>query len=176
VAPHGSTYWAKARRDGLWHYELAGEQKPDNWAAYARTLLCTEDRGAEWLELHDSTQAGYRAARLVDGRLEAVIMISPDHRLPPRDWLVELFGRERIDEAARGRLLAGVPPRGQEDAGHVVCACFGVGVNTIGKAIREQGLQTVEQIGACLSAGSNCGSCVPELKRLLAESRLEQAG
>jgi assimilatory nitrate reductase catalytic subunit len=28
-------------------------------------------------------------------------------------------------------------------------------------------------VTACLKAGGNCGSCVPELKKLLAETRLE---
>jgi assimilatory nitrate reductase catalytic subunit len=48
-----------------------------------------------------------------------------------------------------------------------VCACFNVGEKTIRKAIQEQGLKTVEAIGHCLQAGTNCGSCVPELRSLL---------
>lgn len=176
VAPTHASYWAKARRYGLWHYEIAGEQQPADWAAYARDLLCTEESGAEWNELFDSTQAGYRAARVVDGRLGAVIIIGPDHLLPPRDWLVQLFKERQLDAASRSRLLAGIPPRGQQDAGQVVCACFNVGVNTIQQAIREQGLDTAEAIGKVLNAGSNCGSCVPELKRLLAAARIQQAG
>lgn len=61
----------------------------------------------------------------------------------------------------------GKPPAGQEDVGRIVCACFSVGVNTIVNAIRQQGLTTPEQIGQALKAGTNCGSCVPELKTLL---------
>ena len=175
LKPRYASYWAKARRDGLWHYEIAGEQKPDDWAGYARALLCTEAGGAQWNELFDSTRASYRAARVVDGRLDAVLMIGPDHRLPPRDWLVQLFAEEQLDPAVRNRLLAGTPPKGQEDAGQVVCACFGVGINTIAKAISEQGLDSAEAIGEVLKAGTNCGSCVPEIKRLLDELRAKQA-
>jgi assimilatory nitrate reductase catalytic subunit len=47
-----------------------------------------------------------------------------------------------------------------------------VGRNTICDAIRTQGLQSTGEITACLKAGGNCGSCVPELKRLLAETRV----
>jgi hypothetical protein len=36
-------------------------------------------------------------------------------------------------------------------------------------AIREQGLTTPEAIGAALKAGTNCGSCVPELRQLIAQ-------
>jgi assimilatory nitrate reductase catalytic subunit len=47
-----------------------------------------------------------------------------------------------------------------------------VGRNTICTAIREQGLKTAAQITACLKAGGNCGSCVPELKKLLVDTEL----
>jgi len=169
IKPRKASYWSKARRNGLWHYEVAGEERPDNWAARARQLLCSDESDVEWRELYDSTQSSYRAARLVDGRLDAVIIIGPEHKLPPRDWLVELFKHDKVDEAARGRLLRGTPPQGQEDAGRIVCACFSVGINTIIKGIREQGLLSAEAIGKALNAGTNCGSCVPELKRLVAE-------
>jgi len=175
VKPRHASYWVKARRDGLWHYEIAGEQKPDDWAGYARSLLCHGEGEVHWNELFDSTQASYRAARVVDGRLDAVIMIGPDHRLPPRDWLVQLFAQEQLDPVSRSRLLAGVPPKGQEDAGQLVCSCFSVGINTISRAVREQGLDSAEAIGVALGAGTNCGSCVPELKRLLAELRVESS-
>ncbi len=169
IKPRRASYWSKARREGLWHYEVAGEQRPDNWAARARQLLCSDEPGAEWRELYDSTQSNYRAARLVNGRLDAVIIIGPTPELPPRDWLVELFKLDKVDEKARSRLLRGTPPKGQDDAGRVVCACFSVGLNTIVKGIREQRLGSAEAIGQALNAGTNCGSCVPELKRILAE-------
>lgn len=56
--------------------------------------------------------------------------------------------------------------------GPTVCSCFGVGRNTICDAIRTQGLSSTGEITACLKAGGNCGSCVPELKRLLVEARV----
>ena len=34
-------------------------------------------------------------------------------------------------------------------------------------AIQADGLTTPAQIGARLKAGTNCGSCIPELKKLL---------
>jgi assimilatory nitrate reductase catalytic subunit len=49
----------------------------------------------------------------------------------------------------------------------VVCACFGVGENTLKQAV-AQGANSVEALGARLRAGANCGSCIPELKKLLA--------
>lgn len=172
LLPQQASYWSKARRYSLWHYELAGELSPDDWAACTREQLCVSDDSAEWRELYDSTQVNYRAARIVDGRLDAVIIIGPDYRLPPRDWLVELFKRDRIEDAERMRLLRGTPSTGQQDAGAIVCSCFSVGVNTLRQAIGDQGLESPEAIGAALNAGTNCGSCVPELRRLIADVRM----
>jgi assimilatory nitrate reductase catalytic subunit len=45
-----------------------------------------------------------------------------------------------------------------------------VGVNTLCTAIREFGLNSPEEIGQRLQAGTNCGSCVPELRALIGEA------
>lgn len=49
-------------------------------------------------------------------------------------------------------------------------ACFSVGETTIKEAIRNGQAKSVDDIGRCLKAGTNCGSCIPELKQLLANS------
>jgi assimilatory nitrate reductase catalytic subunit len=42
-----------------------------------------------------------------------------------------------------------------------------VGEKTITRAIGQQNLKNVAEIGKCLKAGTNCGSCQPELKKLI---------
>ena len=54
------------------------------------------------------------------------------------------------------------------DPGAIVCSCFGVGVNTIAGAIASGQCVSVAEIGSALKAGSNCGSCRPEIARLVA--------
>ena len=175
LKPRHATYWSKARRKGLWHYELAGELPPDDWAICMREQLGDAD-AAEWRELYDSTQVNYRAARIVDGRLDTVVIIAPRHGLPPRDWLVALFEKDRLEDVERSRLLRGTPPDGQHDRGPIVCSCFSVGVNTLLDAIEADRLVTPEAIGAALHAGTNCGSCVPDLRRLIADVEAGRAG
>jgi assimilatory nitrate reductase catalytic subunit len=51
--------------------------------------------------------------------------------------------------------------------GRIVCACHGIGEKRIQEGIR-QGLDSVEAIAETLKAGSGCGSCVPEIRSLLA--------
>lgn len=64
-------------------------------------------------------------------------------------------------------MLAANPPKGQINQGKMVCSCFGVGFKQIVEAIKHNQLSTVEQISARLQAGTNCGSCLPELQQIL---------
>ncbi len=170
IVPEQATYWSRARREGLWHYELAGEEAPQDWAACARRMLIDDTGGqGDWAELFDTAASTYRAALFDGERLEACIFIGPDFRLPERDWLVRLFAEERLDPRQRQRVLAGTPGADQKDAGRIVCSCFSVGRNTLIEAIRE-GATTPEALGECLQAGTNCGSCVPELRALIADT------
>ena len=68
---------------------------------------------------------------------------------------------------------AGVALGGGSAEGPLVCSCFKVGKNRLLKAIREQGLTTPQQVTACLKAGGNCGSCVPEIRGLIASCQAE---
>jgi assimilatory nitrate reductase catalytic subunit len=164
--PDGERYWIEVRGDAYWRYELAGDEVPISWRDRARSLL-GEGEG-EWLELEDRAAGRYRGALIRDGRLDGCVFVAPTHQLPPRNWLADLLGHEQLDAADRASLLAGRPAGGRKDCGATVCSCFGVGRNTLVEAIRVQQLATVEAIGAALRAGTNCGSCIPELRGLLA--------
>ena len=121
------------------------------------------------MEYLDTARKQYRAARLVENHLESCVFIGPDHELPNRDWLMALFDRQSLSEQDKAFLLSGRPGDTSEDAGATICACFGVGRNTLLKAIQQQGVESVEGLGEMLQAGTNCGSCIPELKALLDE-------
>jgi assimilatory nitrate reductase catalytic subunit len=168
LAIQDAAYWSAARGKGLWRYEIAGEQPPRDWAGWVRALLCSPVDSIEWMEYLDAGSQRYRAARLVNGALESCIFIGPAFHLPSRDWLAQLFEQDGLDDNARRSLLTGKAAKGQQDRGRIVCACFSVGVNAIVDAIQSRHLTSAEQIGTALKAGTNCGSCVPELKALLA--------
>jgi len=71
-------------------------------------------------------------------------------------------------------LLSGKSADGLVSAGPIVCACFGVGRTTILAAIAARA-RTAAEIGVQLKAGTNCGSCIPELKRLIAQRNVATA-
>ncbi|MCX4188993.1 nitrate reductase [Methylophaga sp. OBS3] len=157
-------YWVSIRGEKFWRYELAGLttlSDPMNWA---KQLLGEE---GEWLDFMDKKAGRYRTGKVVDGRLEGVVYVSPKPDLPSRSWLSQLFQAEKLSDAERMNLLIGKPTTGQVDIGRVVCACFGVGENTLCQKIANGEVGSVEEIGQKLKAGTNCGSCIPELKKLL---------
>jgi assimilatory nitrate reductase catalytic subunit len=162
-------YWVKVKGAQFYRYELAGDCLVDDWRNYMNHKL--SDAGAEnaqWQEYQDSAKGSYRAARFIDNHLETVVFIATDNNLPGRSWLSSLFVQSVLTLNERKALLSGRSPQGFADVGAIVCACFNVGEKTLQAAIKEQALKTHQQVGVCLKAGTNCGSCVPEIKALLA--------
>ena len=159
-------YWSKAAGKSHSVWRLAGEAAQD-WPVLARDWL--GDSG-EWIEFLDPSRGHYRAARLVDGRLEGVLFIFRWATDFSPDWVAAAFGRAAIQGDERATLVAGAPPGGDRGGDKTVCACFQVGLNSIRTAIRDHRLASVAEIGAILKAGTNCGSCVPELRVILAEA------
>ena len=165
-------YWNLNKGSGLWRYEIAGDETPKAWSDNARSLLCASEDDVSWIEYFDQSAQCYRAARLVGDQLESCIFISPNPHLPSRDWLMALFKKLKLDDKEKMFLLSGKSNDASEDAGVNICACFGVGRNTIVKAIKDKNIISVEEIGKVLLAGTNCGSCIPELAALLKETTI----
>jgi assimilatory nitrate reductase catalytic subunit len=165
VAVPDALWWARSPGEAAHRLEFAGRgaTRPD--AVWLRQALPQLEQ-ADWIEFDDSVAGNYRAALLVNGRLEACLMVSRSRALPGRSWVASLFALPQLEPMDRrcillGRRLDGIDP------GPTVCACFGVGVNVIRAAISD-GCTTVAEVGAKLRAGTNCGSCRPELAKLIA--------
>lgn len=159
-----TAYWVKVRGEQFWRYELAGESALPEASEWVRVLLGPE---GDWLDFSDQKAGRYRAAKFSGDSLQAVAFIARDFQLPQRQWLSELFSRETLNQAERMSLLSGRPASGLPDQGKMICACFGVGEKTIEQGICERRLTSVDQIGDALKAGTNCGSCIPELQQML---------
>lgn len=156
-------YWARAALPAGWQCELAGLCLPPDWVTAARALLGGE---GEPVTVQDPARGLTRLAFIRDGRVKAALFVAPEPVALSRSHVAAVLGS---DEAPGS--LAGRAGNDQPDEGALVCACFGVGVNTILHGIASQNLLTVDAIGSALRAGTNCGSCRPELKRLLEAPR-----
>jgi assimilatory nitrate reductase catalytic subunit len=117
--------------------------------------------------MDDAATGSVRRAVLKDGRLEQALLLTVSGRLPPRDWLAGLFAQDALSPEERMMLLAGRLAQPRPDAGSIVCACLRVGAKTIAAAI-EAGADVVDAVAAATGAGTNCGSCRPEIARLVA--------
>jgi assimilatory nitrate reductase catalytic subunit len=166
LEPPAAAYRAVSRGAGYWRYELAGDELPASWSEWADPFLGGRDSR---IELCDTAGGRYRGASVAADRLEACVFVATTKALPSRTWLATLFDGRALSDAGRLAILAGRVPKGTPENGPVVCSCFSVGRSTLLRAIRG-GLVSVEAIGAALRAGTNCGSCVPEIKALLAQS------
>lgn len=122
--------------------------------------------GAEQATYHDQARGIFRAALIRHGRLDAVLFLGRERQVPPWGGLAEAWRLERLDLTARRFLLSGQTSVNY-DASPSICACFGVKSQAIERAIAS-GACSTEAIGARLKAGTNCGSCLPELRRILA--------
>ncbi|PTM38693.1 nitrate reductase [Bosea sp. 124] len=165
VLPEGS-WWSKLAVDGGEGRLFATDAAPAELMASIRAAF-GEDGLTEMVDLQGGV---YRCAVLRDGRLEAALFVAPAGRAPLWDTVKLAFADAQALPENRLALLAGRSLDGAADPGPTVCACFGVGLNAI-RAAFAGGAATPEDIGRQLRAGTNCGSCLPEIRRIGAQSR-----
>jgi assimilatory nitrate reductase catalytic subunit len=158
------TWWARVAVTAGSGYWLATNDPPATWRQTVRRILGEPVELAEYV---DDPRGLYRAAAFAEGRLDGCIFIGPSEAAPQWDAVKELFGSEAIEPAQRRMLLSGKSAGGLPDAGPLICSCFGVGLNVIRGALHSGAAANVEDIGKALRAGTNCGSCLPELKRIV---------
>jgi assimilatory nitrate reductase catalytic subunit len=106
-----------------------------------------------------------------DGRVEAVMALRETRDEALRDRLAPYMTSGRLTVEERTRLLQGgdAVPRGGE-----ICACFGVSWAAVTTAIAD-GAASLDAVGAVTRAGTNCGSCRPEIRALLRAVRPKKA-
>ena len=158
-------YWAMARTAAGYRAELAGLSPVADWEAEARALFGAGDISV----FEDRARGTARVALFEGGRLIAALFVAAEPVAVLRDYLAGLPGTEGDG------VLTGLPPAGRPDPGPMLCSCFSVGVNTIVAAIETEGLMSVEAVGAALQAGTNCGSCRPEIATLLTRVHTREA-
>jgi assimilatory nitrate reductase catalytic subunit len=129
--------------------------------------------GAEVLRYDDAKRGNARHILVRDGKLAAVSLAgdtSAEH------WLKEyLEGEQPV--AALGRLLlmpSTKAPQGFKARGRIVCNCFNVAETEIADVLAKQDMinrgtpdAMLASLQTGLKCGTNCGSCVPELKQLI---------
>jgi len=170
--PEVADYWTKSRIDSGIRLELAGLEIPTDWRSFVRGLLSHDD-DVEFLEVTHLVDDQTRMACFKNGRIVALLYTSNAPVALSRDWASQQL-LTQPDGTRRHRLLAGRPSADMPDKGAIICSCMNVGLNDIRTAI-AQGCNTVEAIGDCTTAGTNCGSCQSEIRALLKVKKLVDA-
>jgi assimilatory nitrate reductase catalytic subunit len=174
VQLQAADYWCRIAIDGGFNYTLAGVEKlaaDDETPDATRILAWLGAAATSDLAVYaDPARGVFRYASFVDGTLNACLFVARDSAsLPDRAAAVMMFGEPPPDDN-RARVLAGVSLAGVPSPGPTVCACFAVGRATIVAAVQSAKLTSVGEIGTALRAGTNCGSCLPELATILREA------
>ena len=173
--PHGPYYWARLPLERGHAFTLIGWEALPNGRGTELwiTALLDAPPGAELVFYTDPGRGTFRFASVVGSRLDAcVFLASGKSGLPSRDAVAALLGT-KIEPEMRTLLLAGNPdgPCAARSPGRTICACFGVGLNALHDAIASRRATSIAEIGSTLRAGTNCGSCIPELKAILERER-----
>ncbi|MFN3349030.1 molybdopterin-dependent oxidoreductase [Pseudorhodoplanes sp.] len=166
VALPEGTWWAQSAASGGHGFLFAANDRLESWQAFAWAQA-----GALPLsEYLDEPRSTYRAAAFADGQLVFCLFAGPAAQRPQWDAAKALLAAERLEERQRRMLLSGQTADGVADAGPVICACFGVGLNTIRDALVTGAATDVTGLGEQLRCGTNCGSCLPELKKIVVQA------
>ncbi|KGH50122.1 nitrate reductase [Acinetobacter idrijaensis] len=166
-------WWNKIQTNQAIRYELADRRRFSEITGQIKSLLDFNDESFEWLNLEDQTAHISHSVVLQDGQLIASFYIAPAALLPDRDWVAGLFKRERLSALHRKALLAGQAMSMGNSEGPLVCSCFKVGKNRIIQTIKDKNITHEKQVTACLKAGGNCGSCLPEIRGLIKACQTE---
>lgn len=161
-------YWTKLREADNWRYEFSDIAAHDlGW--FKKNIL--NGRDYEWVEFLDEINEINRYLWFSDAELQGCIFTANNYdKLPSREWLSSQFTDFELTSKNRARMLSGKNGSQAGDCGEVICSCFNVGKNTIMEFIKHSSAASVEAIGENLRAGTNCGSCRPELKCLIKEA------
>ena len=122
--------------------------------------------------MSDTRRGVLRVAAVIDGALEACVFLARDAASLPNETAASAMLGAPVPDSARGQILAGRMYDAAASEGPRICACFGVTRDAIRHAVVTQHLSSVKQIGVLLQAGTNCGSCIPELEEILRDVRM----
>ncbi|KQW71759.1 nitrate reductase [Phenylobacterium sp. Root77] len=163
--------WRRIPQHGCQLHEFAGRGDETERETLRRAL--SKGASGEPLRFEDVSAGSLREAYLAGEALERVLFTATSGALPPRDWLAELFARDALTALDRAALLIGRAPGRAVESAPLVCACRGVRADKIGAAI-EAGAGTVDAVSDVTGAGSSCGSCRPEIARIIAQTQSKE--
>ena len=143
-------------------FECAGKSIPASWPQLLLEAFPSIEISSS---VHGSNPAHHRCIAIKDGHLQFAFFASDKPVLASREWLQQQLGKI----ANPLEILAGRPLSAGEDRGPILCACMNVGRNQISKFIAENANASLDSICQATGAGTGCGSCRLEVKKMMME-------
>jgi assimilatory nitrate reductase catalytic subunit len=143
------------------------------WLAALDGLLGLE--AEDVIRYDDPRRGASRRLRLGDGRLAAVRLSGDADALASAEWLREWHLAGQPVAKIRRQLLmpSALAPEGCAPPGRTICHCHGVTEAAIASALAALPGPAGERLAALQAGtrcGTNCGSCLPELRRMAEDS------
>lgn len=147
--------------------ELAGETPLGQTDLMRLDQAFPQSEELESLVYNDARHSLFKRVWLRDDRLAGVRWVGEHPQ--ETEWLVGLMLEHREIGTLRPYLLApGGPVSKENTKGKIVCACQNVGALEIKRAI-QAGAATLQGVQSATLAGTGCGSCIPEIKKMLGQ-------
>ncbi len=162
-------YWVKIPVAKGWRYLLAIRQEPNKESHNSATnilqtlndFLLPSTSGLQRIELTNTATTDYRALFCQRDQIHiAAFSAVKRNSLPDTARMNALLDHQVGADSWRLLNVSGSGP------GRIICSCYQVSESAIVNAVRN-GAKTPAELGRLLRCGSNCGSCIPELKQLL---------
>ncbi|GAA5316071.1 MAG: nitrate reductase [Candidatus Pelagadaptatus aseana] len=160
-------YWVRQKITGGYLYRIASQLTPAKLSHSLGQIVAAQNMTGQEIQFSSPEQGQYRYALMQKDHIEVSYIVASDLQNSDFDWVQSLLDGA-VDTTVQSSILSGIA-EGRLASGRTVCACKQVGKNTICQSIRDHDLSTVEGISEHTSAGTGCGSCVPELQSILDE-------
>lgn len=163
-------YWSRIAVSNGYLTLLSDKQDPEQ--LHSTLMPYMQTSGEPNASYSDPVCGDYRELAVDKTHLQYALFLHKDRTaLPAQSWFSDLGAQQRVEPE---QLLAGFSAN-QEDVGQLICSCWEIGERQISSAIAA-GANSVSALGKKLRCGTQCGSCIPELKQLIGVASNEMAG
>ena len=159
-------YWVEQKVANGYLYRLA-DKTPALQLEEKIQQLITDQQGKNlnYCTSKDDNSPLYRYAKIQDQLVKCAYVVSENLQQQALDWMQHLLDMP-LDVNIERSIISGVV-EGKLAEGKIICACKQVGLNTIKNAIETEQCDSVEKVSQCTSAGTGCGSCIPEIEQMV---------
>ena len=156
-------WWTRVAVSGGYGYLFADNADLADWPSWMRSVA-----GDDLAEYRDFGGGVYRAACVAGDRIETCLFVGPAQDAGDWEVVKSLFAADALSGSAPDVAVGQIDRRVGQRRADRLCLFRRRPQHDLRRHRRRR--NSAAAIGARLKAGTNCGSCIPELKRLIAQA------